>query len=52
MSFLDHPELHSCVQSRTRHETIVFGFDHTQKIGVQEGHAPHLRPLLCAPHQF
>ncbi len=48
MFFLDHPESHSCVESLARHETFVFGFEHTQKIGVQGGHAPHPRPARCA----
>jgi len=45
VSALDHPELLACVESRARHEIFVFGFDHTQKIGVQGGHAPHPHPL-------
>src|SRR5882724_2055677 len=45
---LDHPESHSCVESRTRHEIFVFGFDYTQKIGVQGGHAPHPHPVRGA----
>ena len=50
MSFLDHPESHSCVESRSRHEIFVFGFDYTQKIGVWRGHppAPPLSPWPTA----
>src|SRR5882724_1653772 len=45
---LDHPESDLCVESRTRHEIFVFGFDYTQKIGVQGGHAPRPHPARGA----
>ena len=52
MSFLDHPESHSCVESRSRHEIFVFGFDYTQKIGVQEWRAPPPPPFTVRPADF
>ena len=44
---VDHAEPHSVVESLARHEILVCGFDHTQKIRVYGGAPlPHPAPRV------